>query len=101
MKRAFVGVALRDELVTLLPERADVQAFLCRRAERMKAVCFWTVIDQSIANVIQSELDEGCSRNALILLQTLVVELGPVVPVAGSENTSDAVGYGHRVTSAA
>ena len=89
MRRAFVGIAQQNELLTLLPERPETTPFLRRRAERMKAVCFWAVIDQSIAATIVDELDAGASHNALILLQTLAVELGPVVPVECSGDRLD------------
>lgn len=78
MRRAFVGIAQQDGLITLLPERRDVTHFVWRRAQRMQAVCFWAVIDQSLAATILDELEDGASHNALILLQTLAVELGPV-----------------------
>lgn len=86
MKRAFVGIAQRNGLVTLLPERPEVVPFLWRRAERMQAVCFWAVIDQSLAEAITAELDAGASHNALILLQTLAVELGPVTAIDDSHD---------------
>ncbi|MBC7816358.1 MAG: hypothetical protein IAG10_05645 [Planctomycetaceae bacterium] len=89
MKRAFVGIAQQDGLLTLLPERRDVTQFVWRRAQRTKAVCFWAVIDQSIANTILAELEAGESHNALILLQTLAVELGPVVPEENSTEIRD------------
>ena len=71
-------------MLTLLPERRDVTQFVWRRAQRMQAVCFWAVIDPSIADTILAELEAGASHNALILLQTLAIELGPVFPVEDS-----------------
>lgn len=90
MKRAFVGIAQQNGLLTLVPERRDVSQFLWRRAQRMKAVCFWAVIDQSIAAAITDELDAGTNHNALILLQTLAVELGSITSLDDSEETSTA-----------
>ena len=81
MKRAFVGTAQQDGLLTLFPERRDVTQFLWRQAQRMNAVCFWAVIDQTIAASILAELEGGETHSALILLQTLAAELGAVVPV--------------------
>ena len=86
MRRAFVGIAKQDGLLTLLPERRDVTQYLWRRAEQMKAVCFWAVIDQSVAATILAELEAGASDNALILLQTLAVELGPLFPADSSSD---------------
>lgn len=92
MKRAFIGIAQQDGLLTLIPERSDVAPFVWRRAQRMNAVCFWAVIDQSIAATILDELEAGSGHNALILLQTLAAELGPVVPLEDSE----AAGHDHE-----
>ena len=89
MRRAFVGVASQNELVTLLPEQGDVVTFLCRRAERADGVCFWAVVDSAIAATIVAELEEGDSRNALILLQTLAVELGPIFAPNESNESHD------------
>lgn len=89
MRRAFVGIAQQDGLLTLLPERRDVTSFLWRRAQRMRAVCFWAVIDQSLAATILDELEDGASHNALILLQTLAVELGPVLAPNESDESRD------------
>ncbi len=88
MKRAFIGIAQQEGLLTLIPERSDVTQFVWRRAQRMSAVCFWAIIDQSIAATILDELEAGAGHNALILLQTLAAELGPVVPLEDSEAAS-------------
>lgn len=92
MKRAFIGIAQQDGLLTLIPERPDVTQFVWRRAQRMNAVCFWAVIDQSLAATILNELEAGAGHNALILLQTLAAELGPVVPL----EDSDAANHEHE-----
>ncbi len=89
MRRAFVGIAQQDGLITLLPERRGVTQFVWRRAQRMQAVCFWAVIDQSLAAAILDELEDGASHNALILLQTLAVELGPVFASNESSESRD------------
>lgn len=100
MKRAFVGIAQQDGLLTLLPERSDVTQFVWRRAQRMQAVCFWAVIDQSLAATIVDELEAGASRNALMLLQTLAVELGPVVPGEDSAESGDPLNRRHLAETA-
>lgn len=89
MKRAYVGIAQQNGLLTLLPERPDVTSFLWRRAERMRAACFWAVIEQSIAPAIIAELEDGARHNALILLQTLAVELGPILAPNESGESCD------------
>lgn len=89
MKRAFVGIAQQDGLLTLLPEQRDITQFLYRRAQRTKSVCFWAVIDQSMAAAILNELEAGASHNALILLQTLAHEIGPVLLAETSEQSLD------------
>ena len=83
MLQSFVGIADRFGLESLLPEQPHVVRFLCRRAtlnRHRQAVCYWAVIQQELAQQIAIELQAGCRADALILLESLAVELGPVGP---------------------
>lgn len=83
MLQAYVGIADRFGLESILPENPHVVRFLNRRAARnghRKAVCYWAVIHDEFARQITIELLDGCRADALILLRTLATDLGPICP---------------------
>ena len=91
MLHSFVGIADRFGLESLLPENPHVVRFLCRRAtlnRHRKAVCYWAVIQEEFAQQIAIELQAGCRADALILLQSLAAEMGPVFPTDSVDEVS-------------
>lgn len=83
MLHSFVGIVDRFGLESMLPENPHVARFLCRRAtlnRHRKAVCYWAVIQEEFAQQITIELQAGCHADALILLQSLATEMGPIYP---------------------
>ncbi len=71
MRKAYLGIAEPAGLHVLVPETAHAAGFLVRRAERLRAVCFWAVIDDAFYVALCLELERGERLNALRLLQLL------------------------------
>jgi hypothetical protein len=80
MRTAYLGIADRAGLRTLVIETSHASRFLVARASRMNAVCFWVVIDDAFAASVRMELDCGERRNAMTLLQLLLDDIGTIIP---------------------
>jgi len=87
MRKAYLGIAGPCGLHLLVPETTHAATFLVRRAERLNAVCFWTVIDDAFCYAIRMELEHGESANALRLLQFLADEMGTILPSTFTRET--------------
>lgn len=81
MRKSYIGILDRSGLTVLLPETEHVDRFLARRASRENGLCFWAVIDDSVANSIRTELSIGQKQNAARLLQLLAFDYGSLLPL--------------------
>lgn len=82
MLKPYVGTATRHGLQSFFPENDHTLRFLMRRAycSHPNAVCFWAVVQDSIASIIEHLLNCGQHEEALLLLQSVAAELGTVCP---------------------
>ncbi len=80
MRKSYIGILDRSGLSELLPETEHVDRFLLRRASRENTVCFWAVMDDSVAQSIRTELSFGQHQNAARLLQLLATDYGAILP---------------------
>ena len=83
MHHAYVGIASDHGLQCLWPEGEHTSVFLHRQAARQwreNAVCFWAVLDDSLARYVTFEVDSGNRRAALLLLQCVAKDLGTYIP---------------------
>lgn len=83
MLRAFAGLASPNGLEALYSENDHVVRFLVRRAYRkttVPRVCFWAVMDDSLACAIELLLEQGQQREALMSVCLLSEDFGPICP---------------------
>lgn len=83
MLKSFVGVASASGLEALYPENDEVIRFLIRRAYRSiesRSICFWVVMDDSVAHAIELMQDQGQRREALLSVCCLSNDLGQILP---------------------
>ena len=80
MRNAYLGIADHSGLRLLVPETAHAGRFLTKRAARLNAVCFWTVIDEAFYFSIRNELHNGDLQGGLRLLQLFAEEVGTILP---------------------
>ena len=80
MRTAYLGMADNSGLRILIPETEHAGRFLTKRAARLNAVCFWTVIDEAIYVSICNELQNGDLVGGLILVQLFADEIGTILP---------------------
>lgn len=83
MTESFVGIVSRLGLEGLWSEEEHAMLFLLRRARRIQdrqAACIWVVIDVALARRVMEQLHLGNRYDALVLLQTVAVDLGLVFP---------------------
>ena len=83
MLHSYVGIANRQGLQSLWPEYEHTAEFLCRWAARQadpRTVCFWAILDATLADQISLELDYGNRGDACILLQSFAADIGRIVP---------------------
>ncbi len=83
MLRSYLGIATRYGLETLLPEHQ--QAFLRLRNQAClrhstEPLCFWAVLPEDAAQVVQRELRAGKPLAALATLDQHAQQLGPLLP---------------------
>lgn len=83
MLKSYVGIVTRRGLESFFPEDDHVLRFLMRRTYRSRqsnAVCFWAVMEDSIADTIKFLLECGLPDEASLTLQYLATEFGTVCP---------------------
>lgn len=83
MLKSFVGVASASGLEAFYPENEQVIRFLIRRAYRSpesRSVCFWAVMDDSVAHAIELMQDQGQRHEALLSICFLSDDLGEICP---------------------
>lgn len=80
MRNSFLGIADPGGLRALVPETEHAICFLSHRARRTNSVCFWAVIDSSLASVVIRELFRGEHAGALQLVQLLANDIGTILP---------------------
>jgi hypothetical protein len=80
MLQAFVGIVSHQGIELFCPEDPSTVRFLLRRAARASRpmACFWSVLTQEAAALIDATLDLGQSADALELLLQLAHECGLV-----------------------
>ena len=83
MTESFVGIVSRLGLEGLWHEETHAMPFVMRRATRIRdrqACCIWAVMDIAFAKRVEEQLHFGNRYDALVLLQSLAVDLGLVFP---------------------
>ena len=81
MLKAYVGVASRQGLAVLQPER-DESLSLVRSSVRGNSyrVGFWAVLDDSDAPSVQTLFRHGYRQEALLLLNCAARDIGRILP---------------------
>ncbi len=83
MLKSYVGIASQHGIESFYPEGPHVIRFLKRRAYRTpwaQEVCFWAVVQDSIATSVEQLVACRQRQEALFLLQSLAAEVGTVCP---------------------
>ncbi len=83
MLQAYVGMASRNGLITLMPEsRPLVRQLVDRaaRATRDAAVCVWAVLSADEAMRIQDQVASGEYGSALVALNQRAHQVGSIWP---------------------
>jgi hypothetical protein len=83
MGKSFVGIISPRGLESLIPETEHAVPFLVRRAYRRrtaKAVCYWAVVDESVADQVRRQLGGHCHEDAFLVLRTLAEDFGTIPP---------------------
>ena len=81
MTESYVGIVSHLGLEHLWLERQHTLRFVLRHVERIKTrpVCgIWAVLDRDFEELIALQIYLGNRRDALLLLQTVAVDLGRV-----------------------
>jgi hypothetical protein len=81
MLKSFVGVAPRQVLAILQPERDETLSLVCRivRSECGR-VGFWAVLDEPEARCVQALFVGGLRREAMMFLERSAKEMGYILP---------------------
>lgn len=81
MLKAYVGVASRQGLAVLEPERDDTLSFVRRAGlDGGQRVGFWAVLGDTDARCVQALFVSGHRREALWLLDRSAKEVGRILP---------------------
>ena len=81
MTESYIGIVSQFGLEDLWREGEHTLRFVLRQVERFKtrpACCIWAVIDRDFEEQIALQIHLGNRHDALLLLQTVAVDLGRV-----------------------
>ena len=83
MVKSYVGIISSRGLESLLPETEHAVPFLIRRAYRRRpteAVCYWAVMQDTVAGEVKRQLEWKRYADALLTLRTLATYFGTISP---------------------
>ena len=83
MVNSYVGIITSRGLESLYPETEHAVPFLARRAHRggpTEAVCYWAVLQDSVAAEVERQLRGRHHEDALVTLRALAEHFGTIPP---------------------
>jgi len=93
MRSGFLGIISERGLESLVPETEHAALFLTRQAYRhatTKSVCFWAVMEDTVAEQIRRQLYARNRSEALGVLRMAAYDFGTILPLS-EEDVAEAV----------
>ncbi len=81
MLKAYVGIASKHGLSIFQPERDDTISLVRRHIRHsLRRMGFWAVVNDVEASSIQALFLNGQRHDAMIALERLASQIGPILP---------------------